>query len=227
MRAVRVLRVVLVQGQDRFEGFMTIKADIIVDGHGEPPVQNAPQKLYARGNCHVYQWQAGTFNFAVVSIMLEAMTLLDAKEFNPEKESRKRIIIIVTVVVVVLLLGWWFWYWPEEHRVGTFFDALQKQDFKSAYAIWQHDPEWQQHPGNYPTYSFNEFYRDWGPGGQWGVIKTAKINGAHPCPSLGGGTSGSGILVDVIVNDRVEHAQVWVEHSNHTLGYPPCELIFH
>jgi len=155
------------------------------------------------------------------------MTLLDAKEFDAEKESRKRkrLIMGVTVVVIILLLGWWFRYWRDEHLVSNFFEALQKQDFKTAYAIWQHDPEWQQHPGNY-TYSFNEFYRDWGPGGQWGVIKTVKVNGAHPCPPLGAGTSGSGILVDVIVNDRVEHAQVWVERSNRTLGYPPCELIF-
>jgi hypothetical protein len=32
--------------------------------------------------------------------------------------------------------------------------------------------------------------------------------------------------VDVIVNDRAEHAQVWVEKSDHTLSFPPCELIF-
>ena len=153
--------------------------------------------------------------------------MLDAKEFDSEKESRrrKRLILGISVVVIVLLLGWWFRYWPEEHVVGKFFDALQKQDLKTAYAIWQHDPEWQQHPGNY-TYSFTEFYRDWGPSGHWGIIKTAKVYGAHTCPPLGAGTSGSGIVVDVVVNDRTEHAQVWVEKSNHTLSFPPCELIF-
>ena len=53
------------------------------------------------------------------------------------------------------------------------FDALQKQDYNTAYGIWMHDPEWQQHPQqacrNIP---FNDFYRDWGPGGEWGLIKT-------------------------------------------------------
>lgn len=151
------------------------------------------------------------------------MTLLDAKEFDAEKESRKRkrLLLIIAVLVIVGGLIWWFRYWPEEHIVGRFFNALQKQDYNSAYAIWQHDPDWQRHPGQYPKYPFNEFYRDWGPGGQWGMIKTAKVNGAHPCPG-----PSSGILVDVIVNDRVEHAQVWVEKSDHTLSYPPCELIF-
>jgi hypothetical protein len=151
------------------------------------------------------------------------MTLLDAKEFDPEKESRlrKRIILIVVVVLIVAGLGWWFRNWREEHIVRTFFTALEKQDFKTAYAIWQHDPNWERHPSEYTKYPFNEFYQDWGPGGQWGVIKTAKVNGSANCPP-----PSRGILVDVVVNDRVEHAQVWVEKSDHTLSYPPCELIF-
>jgi hypothetical protein len=164
------------------------------------------------------------------------MTLLDAQAPDPirVRKQKLRITAAVGVVAAVLIVGvlgallghgWWFHYLPDENLVGKFFYALQKQDLKSAYAIWQHDPEWQQHPGNY-TYSFNEFYRDWGPSGQWGAIKSSKIYGAHPCPPLGSGTSGSGIVVDVVVNDRTEHAQVWVERSNHTLGFPPCELIF-
>jgi hypothetical protein len=152
------------------------------------------------------------------------MTLLDAKEFDPEKDSRKRnrIILIVSVLLILLALGWWFRNLREELIVRSFFAALQKQDFKTAYAIWQHDPTWAQHPDEYPKYPFKEFYQDWGPSGQWGVIKTAKVNGSANCPP-----PSSGILVDVIVNDRVEHAQVWVEKSDHTLSYPPCELIFH
>ena len=164
------------------------------------------------------------------------MTLLDAQESDPIKARRKRqrITFLVALVVVILAIGvlgfllndgWWFSYWPAEHRVSNFFSALQKQDFNTAYAIWQHDPQWPQHPGNY-TYKFGEFYRDWGPSGQWGVIKTAKVNGAHTCPPLGSGTSGSGLVVDVVINNRVEHAQVWVENSDHTLGFPPCELEF-
>jgi hypothetical protein len=151
------------------------------------------------------------------------MTLLDAKEFDAEKESRKRkrLVLIITVIVIILCLGWWFRYWPEEHKVGKFFDALQKQDFKTAYGIWMHDPNWAQHPGEHAKYPFNDFYRDWGPGGEWGPIKTVKVNGASKCPG-----PSSGVLVDVIVNDRTEHAQVWVEKSDRTLSYPPCELIF-
>ena len=152
------------------------------------------------------------------------MTLLDAQEYDPEKsrKRKKQIISAIAILLIVLALGWWFRYWPEERIVGHFFDALQKQDYKTAYGNWMHDPQWEQHPGEHPKYLFNDFYRDWGPGGEWGLIKTYKVYGASNCPG-----GGSGVVVNVIVNDRTEHAQVWVEKSDHTLSYPPCELIFH
>ena len=152
------------------------------------------------------------------------MTLLDAKEYDSEKPRKRRMRIISVVALLLIVLGvvWFNRYLPEKLIVGRFFDALQKQDYNTAYGIWMHDPQWQQHPGEHPKYPFNEFYRDWGPGGEWGLIKTQKVYGASTCPG-----GGSGIVVDVIVNDRTEHAQVWVEKADHTLSYPPCELIFH
>jgi len=161
------------------------------------------------------------------------MTLLDAKEDDP-REARKRkawttaVIVLVVGVLAAGVLGfllgdgWWFRYWPEERVAGKFFNALEKQDYNTAYGIWMQDPEWKQHPEQHPKYPFGDFYRDWGPGGEWGLIKTQKVFGASTCPG-----GGSGIVVDVVVNDRAEHAQVWVEKSDHTMSYPPCELMFH
>jgi hypothetical protein len=151
------------------------------------------------------------------------MTLLDAKEYDPEKERKRKTRIISAIVVVIILLGlgWWFRYWPEERVAGRFFDSLQKQDYETAYGIWMQDPQWKQHPREHPKYLFNEFYRDWGPGGEWGLIKTQKVYGSSSCPG-----GGSGIVVDVVVNDRAQHAQVWVEKRDKTLSFPPCELMF-
>ena len=151
------------------------------------------------------------------------MTLLDAKEYDLEKDRKRRMRILYALILLVIVLagGWWFRYWPEEHIVGRFFDSLQRQDYKTAYGIWMRDPEWQQHPERHPKYPFGDFYRDWGPGGEWGVIRTQKVYGASTCPG-----GGSGVVVDVVVNDRAEHAQVWVEKSDKTLGFPPCELVF-
>ena len=157
--------------------------------------------------------------------MLDGMTLLDAKEYDSAKDRRRRnrIISAVILLLILLFLGWWFRYWPEERVVGKFFDALQKQEFEQAYAIWMNDPDWRRHLDRprIKNYPFGEFYQDWGPGGEWGLIKTQKVFGASSCP--GGGT---GIVVDVVVNDRAQHAQVWFEKSDRTLSFPPCELIF-
>jgi hypothetical protein len=146
------------------------------------------------------------------------MTLLDAKEYDPEKERRKKVRII-SAIAFLLLAGfflWWFRYWPEERVAEHFFDALQKQDYESGYGIWMHDPQWRQHPERYKKYPFNEFYTDWGPGGQWGLVKSYKIYAAGTPPG-----GGSGVIVDIIVNDRAEHARVWVEKSDKTMSFSP------
>src|ERR1017187_8008865 len=63
------------------------------------------------------------------------MTLLDAKEYHPEKERKKRIRIIsaIVLVLVLALLGWWNRFWPEKRVADKFFSALQKQDFEAAF----------------------------------------------------------------------------------------------
>ena len=152
------------------------------------------------------------------------MTLLDAQDYDPQKDRKKKIRIIAAVVTVLVVAGllWWFRYWPEEHVASKFFDALQQQQFESAYGIWMHDPDWKQHTDRYTRYNYGAFYGDWGPGSEWGTIKTAKVYGSSTC-----GSGGSGVVVDVVINDRVKHAQVWVEKSDKTMSYPPCELLFH
>jgi hypothetical protein len=146
------------------------------------------------------------------------MTLLDAKEYDPLKERKRRARIISAIVVLLLLgfLGWWFRYWPEERVAERFFDALQSKDYETAYGIWMHDPQWKQHPDHYPKYPYNEFYRDWGPGGEWGLIKSHKIYAVGAPPG-----GGSGVIVDVTVNERAERARVWVEKSDKTMSFSP------
>src|SRR5438132_8649167 len=121
------------------------------------------------------------------------MTLLDAHPYDPAKARRRKIKITVTVVLIVALaaLVWMYRNWPEEHVVDKFFSALQHQDYESAYGIWMHDPSWKQHPEKYSQYPFNDFYRDWGPGGEWGLIKSCKIYGS--ATPKGGG---SGVIVE-------------------------------
>jgi hypothetical protein len=146
------------------------------------------------------------------------MTLLDAREYDPAKERRRRNRIISAIVLLLLVaaLGWWFRFWPEERIADHFFEALQKQDYETAYGVWMHDPQWKQHQDRFPKYRYGEFYRDWGPGGEWGLIKSHKIYATGSPPG-----GGSGVVVDVTVNDRAQPARVWVEKADKTMSFSP------
>jgi hypothetical protein len=147
------------------------------------------------------------------------MTLMDAKPPDVARERRQRIT-LTTIIAVVLLaaaLAWEFRYWPEEHVADKFFAALGRQDYETAYGIYFADPTWKQHAQKYSLYAFNDFYRDWGPGGEWGIIKSYQVEAAGTCP---GGSKG--VVVQLIVNGRSDRARVWVQKSDKTISYPPC-----
>jgi hypothetical protein len=137
------------------------------------------------------------------------MTLLDAKPYDAARGRRRRT--SIAALIVAVLIGMWLTYhfrnYPAHGAVSSFFSALQKQNYESAYAVWFHDPDWKQHPEKYSSYPFNDFYRDWGPGGEWGLIKSHAVD----CSLSPGG--GSGVIVQVTVNGRAQHAYVWVQRS--------------
>jgi len=146
-----------------------------------------------------------------------AMNLLNAPAYDPAAERRRKLrtVAIIVFVFVVALFLYMNRYWPEQHSVDRFFTALEKSDFKTAYGIWMHDPQWEQHAQKYARYPYNEFYNDWGPGGEWGIVHNHKVEGAlHP-------KGGSGVVVVVEVNGRAEPARVWVEKSDKTLSFSP------
>lgn len=154
------------------------------------------------------------------------MTLFEAKPYDAAAARRKRLYISIAVAVLIVVLGivWHFRYWPEESVVDHFFGALQQQNYEQAYGIWMHDPDWKQHPDRYSRYTYNEFIQDWGPGGEWGIVKSHSIDGAA-VPKGGNGTSfdvaSSGVVVVVTVNDRVAKAHIWVEKADKTLAFSP------
>ena len=148
------------------------------------------------------------------------MTLLDAPQPDLARERRRKkiISIVIFAVLVIGLLAWRFRYWPEEHVVDKFFTALQQKNYEGAYGIWMQDPNWKQHPQKYSNYSYSDFYRDWVPGGEWGVVKSHSVDCAL------GTKEGTGVIMQVTVNGRTEHPYLYVDKSDKTMSFSPTEL---
>jgi len=154
------------------------------------------------------------------------MTLLDAPQYNARRERLKRNLAITGIVLVVLIffgtifwyldMPWQLWHLPSEHRVNTFFAAVESGDLQKAYGIWNHDPNWQQHPAQYAPYDFTQFQKDWGQASDYGVIKSHKIIVAK--------SVGNGVVMGVDINGGKTPLFLRVDDKTKTIGFSPVEL---
>jgi hypothetical protein len=155
------------------------------------------------------------------------MTLLNAPEFDEKKETRKRNLLIgsgVTIVVLIVLAvagfllghGWLFINLPVEHRVNTFLAAIQAQDYKKAYGIFNHDPDWEQHPDKYKDYPLQRFTEDFTTESDWkGPITSFKVG----CSKR----DATGTAVAATINGSV-NLTLKYQRSDGTLSFFPFEL---
>jgi len=144
-------------------------------------------------------------------------TIFQAPPYDPIREGRRKRVVAILIIagLLAVLIFFRFRNWPYEHVVHNFFQALENQDYGKAYGIWMHDPDWKQHPERYKNYPLDEFNRDWGPSGEWGLIKEFQIDGSvRP-------RNGSGVVVQVTVNRRADKARIWVEKKDKTLTFSP------
>lgn len=148
------------------------------------------------------------------------MTLLDAPDYDYARARRQRNLLIgaaiVCVLVPVFLIA--FWNWPSEHRVNRFFDALERQDDPQAFGIWNNDANWQSHPQQYAAYPYSRFTADWGPSGDYGVIRGHKI--LYATSHLG-----NVVLIAVQIDGKTTSlATLSVSKKDHTLDFSPFDL---
>jgi len=132
---------------------------------------------------------------------------MDAEQPDLKRE-RRRTLLIIFGIVVALVLAWTVYHmrnYSERRAVDKFFDAIQTKDYQQAYALWKN-----------PDYAYNDFYRDWGPGGEWGLVKDHSVDCSLP--------SATGVIVQVTVNHRSEHAYVWVKKDDNSLSFSPNEI---
>jgi hypothetical protein len=161
------------------------------------------------------------------------MTLLNAPEYDGSRETRNRNLLIgagaLLVLVIVIGLGgfmlghgWFFSNLPIEHKVDTFFSAIEAKDYNKAYTIYTNDPDWQQHPDKHADYPLKRFTEDWtteSPAGSPILSHHVDISKTD-----GTGTFGSGVIVAVRVNGN-KKIFMWYERKDGTLTEPaPHEL---
>jgi len=157
---------------------------------------------------------------------------MNAPKFDPARENRNRNLLIGAGVLVVLMVltglggiiaghGWFFTNLRAEHRVSTFFDALEAKDYNKAYAIWNNDADWQQHPQKY-DYTLKRFTEDWAT---QDPIR-GPVNSYHVDISKtdGSGTFGTGIIVAVRVNGNNKVFMYYLK-ADGTLEWPAPHLL--
>ena len=151
------------------------------------------------------------------------MNLLNPPTYDEKREKRRKKIVVAAIfaLLMVAFIAWHFRNWPEERVVNRFFERLEAKDYEGAYGIWLADPGWKQHPQKYEQYPFNAFYLDWGPGGEYGPIRSHKIASSMSPKTSGGGSSTTGVIVEVTVNERAEPARLWVETDDKSLTFSP------
>jgi hypothetical protein len=162
------------------------------------------------------------------------MTLMDAPKFDAAR-SRRRTQILCGVFggLVLFLVGMWlftgrpvdypwtWWtYWAGERDVNQFLLAVEGNDMNRAYAVWNNDFDWRQHPDKYKTYPFERFQEDWGKdssANDYGTISSHRVVARK--------LTGTELIVAAMINGRKSKALFLAyDRRDHTLGFSPFEL---
>jgi hypothetical protein len=159
------------------------------------------------------------------------MTLLDAPVFDEVRDRRRRTILSgVAVLLGVLFIAWWLvasrpvdwpWNWDAHlfgrSAVNRFLTSVEKNDLQTAYGIWMHDKDWQQHPQKYGVYPFSRFQQDWSstsPDNEYGAIQSHRIAAAR--------VYGNVLLVAILINGRKSDAlNLDYDPKTRTLNFSP------
>jgi len=159
------------------------------------------------------------------------MTLLDAPKYDAARAKRRQTFLYSTLgFLFVLIIAWWLiasrpidwpWNWNNylfaRSTVNSFLGDVEKNDLASAYGVWIHDKNWQQHPDKSGPYPFSRFQEDWSPtspDNEYGVIQSHKIALA--------GRYGNGVLVAIQINGRKTKAlNIDYDPKTHSLDFAP------
>jgi len=131
------------------------------------------------------------------------MTLLDSQPPKaPSKTHRYVVLIAVAVTALGAVLYILFRNYGEERAVASFLTTLQQGRYEEAYRLWQPSP----------SYTFQDFQRDWGEQGDYGRIREFEILSSR---SKGSNT----VMVRVRINQVDPPLELLVDRKTKGLSY--------
>ncbi len=115
-------------------------------------------------------------------------------------------------LVAAILLFFGFRNFTARSTMDSFIELLQKQDYKSAYALWGCTD---QTPCR--NYDFERFMRDWGPDSAAKNATSARVEKKATCGGIFANTG----LMRIYRFDPDYTVNLWYDKSTRTMGFAP------
>jgi hypothetical protein len=132
-------------------------------------------------------------------------------EARKERRIRRALLSLLAVAVVGGSLFLWFKNYRQEQRVKEFLALLERGDYQNAYSYWGC-----RFDAPCPNYDYKSFLEDWGPSSQIGKVQSFHLGRSR--------ATGSGVVIDVTVNNRRPPIRLWVEKKDGVIGFAPSFL---
>ena len=123
-----------------------------------------------------------------------------------EKRAKRILYSVLTIAVVGGLLWFFFRNYKEEARVKEFLSLLERQDYKSAYALWGCT---EATPCR--DYVFDSFLRDWGPKSDAGNVAAIQRSKVKSCDK--------GIIQ--LLQIKGQDVNLYVDRTTLVIGFAP------
>jgi len=132
--------------------------------------------------------------------------------YGAGEEQRERLIRrLIVIAAIVLIAGGVLYFFlknfRQEQQARKFFELLEKQDYKAAYALWGCTDETPCR-----DYPFQNFMDDWGPKSPHGDVRSYHITKSRSC--------GSGVILTVDYG-KGQPDKLWVERQDLTISFSP------
>ena len=133
-------------------------------------------------------------------------------DYGDGDARREKVLKAIALLLVLTIFAGGIYYvffrnWLEERQARAFLSSLQQGDYPAAYEFWGcsvDDP--------CPFYPYEEFLKDWGPGGPIGKVESFRLGRSYE--------QESGVIITLAVNGQ-QQPNLWVEKESKRVGFSP------